>query len=122
MKCSFTYKDLEKLPERYPVLRILKGQYNLDQMLNLDESADLKHKYNEKDPAGIRSIKKWLELDRIGHSKAKEITWDNILWLLKEYKADREMIKGLAAYITSIPKDTKQEMESDGEFNHCGEN
>ena len=124
LKNPFTYKDLEKLPEKYPILRILKGRYNLDDILNLDESAVPYGAYSEKDPTGIRSIKKWVKLDRIKHPGTKEVTWENLLWLLNECKADPEMIKNFVAYITSIPKqdDTEpMETEADGESQDCGE-
>ena len=90
----------------------------------MDDSAVPYRAYSEEDPPWIRSIKKWIKLDRVKHRGAKEVTWENLLWLLDECKADvgdAETIKNLAAYITSVPKDIQQddpepmETESDSE-------
>ena len=78
----------------------------------------------DRDPAGILSIKKWIKLK---HPGAKEVTWENLLWLLNECKADAddpkadcEMIKNLKAWITSAPRDDsepeKMDTDCDSEF------
>ena len=105
MKSPFNlYRDLEKL--KFPVLRVFENRYDLGDILELDKSAvpDPREVYSENDPPGIQSIK---ELDQLKHPGTKEVTWENLLWLLDECKADvddpeahREMIEDLRAYIT----------------------
>ena len=124
MKSPFKFRDLEKL--KFPVLQVFENRYDLGDILELDESAvpDPREVYSENDPAGIRSIKEWIKLDQIKHPGTKEVTWENLLWLLDECKADVddpeahcEMIKNLRAYITSAPGDDAEPEEMDTDHN-----
>ena len=116
LKSSFTYRDLEKL--KFPVLKVFEDQYDLDEKLELDESAVPTYGVlNEKDPAGIQSIKKWINLK---HPEGKAVSWKNLLWLLDECKADTddpkavgEMINNLKAYITAAPRGDSEPEEMD---------
>ena len=119
MKRSFTFRDLEKL--KFPVLKFFEEQYDLDEMLELDELAVSTYGvYSKDDPAGIQSIKKWIKLDRAKHPAAKEVTWENLLWLLNECEAaanDPEahckMIEDLKRYITLAPGDDSETEDMD---------
>ena len=125
MKSPFKFRDLEKL--KFPVLQVFENRYDLGDILELDESAVPRtpyEVYSEKDPAGIRSIKKWIKLDEIKHPGTKKVTWENLLWLLEECKADAddpeahcEMIEDLRAYITSAPGDDTEPEEMDTDHN-----
>jgi hypothetical protein len=126
LKSSFTFRDLEKL--KFPVLRVFENRYDLGEMLELDESAvPTGSVYNEEDPAGIRSIKKWIKLhpvDQMKHPGTKEVTWENLLWLLGECKADAddpeahyEMIENLKTYITSAPWNDSEPEDMDTDRN-----
>ena len=119
LKSSFTYRDLEKL--KFPVLKVFEDQYDLDEKLELDESAVPTYGvYNKRDPAGIQSIKKWIKLDRVKHPEGKAVSWENLLWLLDECKADTddpravgEIIDNLKAYITTAPRGDSEPEEMD---------
>ena len=119
MKSPFKFRDLEKL--KFPVLSVFENRYDLGEILGLDESAV---PHSKKDPAGVRSIKNWIKLDQIKHPGTKEVTWENLLWLLEECKADAddpeahcEMIENLRAYITSAPGDDTEPEEMDTDHN-----
>ena len=120
MKSSFTFRDLKKL--KFPVLKFFEDQYDLDEMLDLPLDESAVSTYGDSDPAGILSIKKWIKLNRVKHPGAKEVTWENLLWLLDECKADAddpevigEMIENLKTWITSAPREDSEleEMDTD---------
>ena len=123
MKSSFTFRDLEKL--KFPVLKFFEGRYDLAEMLEFDESAVSTYMVcRDEDPAGTQAIKKWIKLDRAKHPTAKEVTWENLLWLLSECKEDAEdpeahyeMIKNLKMYITSALGDDSETKDMDTDHN-----
>ena len=98
---------------KFPVLKTLEGQYDLDEKLGLDGShVPTYGVINDQDSAGVRSIKKW-----INHPGDKAVTWENLLWLLNECADDREVLEKLKTYITSAPesqnKSDSDKMETD---------
>ena len=107
LNSPFTYRDFDSLCVKFPVLNILKDQYDLDEKLVLDESyVPAYGVIDVQDSAGIRSIKKW-----INHPGVKAVTWENLLWLLNECVDDQEVLEKLKTYITSAPE-SKNESDS----------
>ena len=113
LKSPFKFRDL-----KFPVLSVFENRYDLDEILGL-KAVPADGAYSERDSAGIRSIKKWIK-----HPGTKEVTWENLLWLLDECKADAddpeahcEMIENLRAYITSAPGDDTEPEEMDTDHN-----
>ena len=99
LQSHFTLRDLKKL--KFPVLDILDDQYDLEDKLELSSQG---MESRSDDLASIRSVKKWINRKDQG----KEATWENLLWLLKEYEEDA-LAEELKEYLTSAPVSSGKE-------------
>ena len=109
------YKDLQKLPFPVNVLETLEHKYDIDEKFELD-GAQTEGDHDDNDSAGIRSLKKWIESKNV----TKKPTWENLVWLLKEY-GELDIAHQLAKYITTAPEQELDTMNGGDVTNKSGE-